>query len=827
MEEKTATKRPAATHQQGSNLKKYGYFSKDSTEFIITEPVTPRPWINYLTNEEYCAVISHNAAGYSFYRDCRTDRITRWAPENYHFDRPGRFVYLRDVDNGEYWSAAYQPVRKKPDFYETRHGLGYTTIKTTYSGIDTEGTYFVPLKDPCELWLYKITNNSGKERRLEIFPYVEWLLGDYHEELRYRNIMILYNRVFWDQGVGAILAKKTAFWENLNIQPYPYFSFFSSTLPYAGCATQKEGFLGRYNNEERPQAIADGRWENKEFCSGEESVGVFRHELTLAPGESKEFVVVLGQVKESKAAVKGLLERYREVEKAKTVLAEVKESWRERIVDNIVVKTPDPEFDSMVNVWLKYQVTICNFWSRSPSFFHEGSGGRGYRDSCQDGETIVSIDPKLTRRRIETLATLIREDGTCAPGFSDAKGAAGHRPNKDHPVWLTCTVSAYVKETGDSKILAQKFPYLKDKWIRGWEMNPKWKGKAQSAGSGTLYEHLKKNLLFTFSDVGKRGIPKVGHADWNDAIDAAGKLHRGESIWLAQALVRSLKILAELAELINKPKEVHQLRKKADVMTERINRIAWDGDWYLRGFTDFDMVYGSKKNKEGKIFLNTQGWALLSGVVQGERLQRVLSSMDRYLDGEHGYALFYPAYSTYDAKLGRISMFTEGTKENAAVFCHAAMFATVGLCMVGEGNRAYRALRKILPNTQKDYDLYKTEPYVLAEYLAGPQHPYAYGEGAFTWITGSSGWGFMAATEWMLGARRDFKGLRIDPCVPAHWKEYEITRPFRGAVYHIKVENPKGVQRGVREVYVDGVKQETNLLTPKGKRRYEVRVVMG
>ncbi|MBI1976991.1 MAG: hypothetical protein HYS56_05735 [Candidatus Omnitrophica bacterium] len=780
-----------------------------------------------MTNEDYCAVISHNAGGYSFYKDCRTDRISRWAPENYHFDRPGRFVYLRDPDSGQYWSATYQPVRQKPDFYESRHGLGYTAIRTSYHGIDTEAVYFVPLKDTCEIWLYKVTNNSEKQKKLEIFPYVEWLLGDYHEELRYRNIMVLYNRVYWDPKTEAILARKTAFWENMNIQPFPYLAFLASSLPYGGCVTQKERFLGRYNNEEKPEAIAAGQWQNQEFCSGEESVGVLRHAITLAPGESKEFVIVMGQTKGSAAAVRSLVDRYRDVDRAKKNLEQVKEFWRRRVIENITVKTPDADFDCMVNVWLKYQVMICNYWSRSPSFFHEGSGGRGYRDSCQDGEAIVSIDPKLTRRRIEILAALIRQDGTCAPGFSDTKGAAGHRPNKDHPLWLTQTVSGYVKETGDKKILLKKFPYLKDKWVRGWDINPKWKEKARAAGSGTLYEHLKRNLEFAFRDTGKRGLPKIGHADWNDAIDAAGKLHRGESAWMAQALVRSLKTLAELAQIINKSKDAKELLRKAQVMTDRINTICWDGDWYLRGFTDFDAVYGSKKNKEGKIFLNTQGWALLSGVAQGERLQRVLSSMDRYLDGEHGYALFYPAYSTYDSRLGRISMFTEGTKENAAVFCHAAMFATVGLCVVGEGDRAYRALRKILPNAQKDYDLYKTEPYVLAEYLAGPQHPYAYGEGAFTWITGSSGWGFMAATEWILGTRRDFNGLKIDPCIPSHWKQFEITRPFRGAVYHIKVENPNGVQRGVREIYVGGVRQETNLLVPKEKKTYDVRVIMG
>ena len=823
-----AGKKPQGTQLQSSHLNQYGHFSEDGAEFVITNPITPRPWINYLTNEEYCAVISHNAGGYSFYRDCRIGRLTRWAPENYHLDRPGRFIYVRDQETGEYWSATYQPIRKEPQYYQSCHGLGYTKIQTTYSQIEFEGQYFVPVKDPCEIWLCRVKNSSDKTRRLELYPYVEWFLGDYHMELRYRNIMVLYNRVWWDRTVSAILAKKTAFWENLDIKPFPFLAFFASSLPVQGVATQKDGFLGRYNTEEKPQAIVTGQWRDKDFCSGEDSIGVLRHPITLAPGESKEFSVILGERPADTKKIQALLDHYKDVTNAKIALEETKSLWKKRILDNITIKTPDLDFDRMVNIWVKYQLYICNFWSRSPSYFHEGSGGRGYRDSCQDAEATVSINPEHARQKIETLVRLIREDGSCAPGWNDTICPAEHRPNKDHPVWLTYTVSAYIKESGNKKILLKKFPYLKDRWIKkGWHIDPAFKGGPRWVGSGTLYEHLKRNLEFTWNDVGKRGLPLIGHADWNDAIDAAGKRLKGESVWLAQSLVRSLKTLADLAELMSKTKDAEQLRKKAQTMTERINRLCWDGDWYLRGFTDVDTVYGSKKNKEGKIFLNTQSWAILAGVAPQDRLEKLLKAMDRYLDGPHGYALFFPAYSKYDAKLGRISMFTEGTKENAAVFCHAATFAIVGLCMMGQGDRAYRAMKKLMPNAQKDYDLYKTEPYVYAEYMAGPQHPYQYGEGAFTWVTGTAGWNFMAATEWLMGAQRDFRGLRIDPCIPSHWKRCQITRPFRGAIYDITIENPKGVQKGIGEIYLDGVKHESNLLIPKEKRRYEVRVILG
>ncbi|MFZ5800384.1 MAG: GH36-type glycosyl hydrolase domain-containing protein [Candidatus Omnitrophota bacterium] len=804
---------------------KYGHFSPDGREFIITSPNTPRPWINYLTNEKYCAIISSCAGGYSFFRDCRSDRILRWLPENWHFDRPGRYIYCREKNKT--WSLTYQPLRVEPDFYRCRHGLGYTVIETQYNGIHSEITYFVPEEDDCEVWLVKITNQTRRKRTLELFPYAEFLIGDYHQELRYRNIMNLYNRVWFDKAHQAVFAKKTAAWGDMNIKPFPATVFFASSLAVGGYITRKLSFLGKFNTEENPEAVFSGKFKNFAFCSGEDGVGALKHNLNLGAAQTKEFTIILGQT-EGVPSVSRHLNKYRDLNLAKSELKKTQALWEKRIVENIVVKTPDKDFNTLVNVWLKYQLYICNFWSRSPSYYHEGSGGRGYRDSCQDSESIVSINSQLTRKRILKIASLIRKDGTSAPGWSDTTGPAKHRPNKDHQVWLTATVSSYIKETGDKDILLEYVPYLKDHWIKGWEIEPNWKQGSISDGEGTLFEHLERNLNFCFNDVGEKGLPLIGHADWNDAIDAAGIKGKGESAWLAEALVRSLKLLAELAELIGEKEKQNKYLHMAKTMSERINNFAWDGSWYQRGFTDDGTVYGSKADKEGRIFINTQSWAILSGVAEGERLKQVLKSTDKYLDGPHGLALFQPAYSQWNPKLGRISMFSEGTKENAAVFCHAANFMIVAYCLAGCGQRAYDSLCKLMPNKQKDYDLYKTEPYVFAEYLVGPQHPYLYGEGAFTWITGSCGWAFMAATEWMLGARRDYEGLRIDPCIPKHWKKYFIQRPFRGALYAITIENPKGKEKGVKEVYVDGRRIPGNLIPPHNDAKtHQVRVVMG
>lgn len=812
-----------------SNLKKYGYFDKKNSEFVMTTPLTPRPWINYLTNERFCSIISNNAGGYIFYQDCRTDRITRWQPDAWHFDRPGRYLYMSEKKGKKNtaWSATFQPMLVTPSTYESRHGFGYTKINSTYHKINTQITYFVPEHDDCEIWLVRVENLSNKKRNLKIYPYIEWLLGDYHQELRYRNIMNLYNRVWFDEKHQVIFAKKTAAWEGMNIQPFRYIAFMGSSLEIKNHATHKYGFLGKYNSEQNPEMIINDKFKNISQCSGEDGIAVFMHNLELKSKEAKEFTIIIGQT-ETISEENKILKKYREVEQTKKALEHTKEVWQKRINNNIYVETPDNDFNTMVNSWLKYQLYICNFWSRSPSYYHEGSGGRGYRDSAQDAESIMSVNTELAHKKIMKLMTLIRKDGTCAPGWGDTTGPAKHRPNKDHPVWLTYTVAAYIKETGDTGILHEMAPYLKDKWINGWHEDVNFTGPARFDGEGTVFEHLENNLHYTFNDVGEKGLPLIGHADWNDAIDAAGIRLKGESVWLAQALVRSLKMLAELAELIHKPDTAKELLDRAHIMTERINKYTWDGEWYVRGFCDNGEVYGSHVNDEGKIFINTQSWAILGGVVDKEKQKIMLKSVDKYLDREHGYALFYPAYSHWHKHLGRISMFAEGTKENAAVFCHAATFMIVANCIAKRGTKAFEALKKILPNAQKDYDLYKTEPYVLAEYLVGPEHPYLYGEGAFTWITGSSGWSFMAATEWILGIKRDYAGLRIDPAIPHYWKSFKVTRVFRGDTYEVEVANPKGVESGVKEIIVDNKKIKGTLIKPfKDGKTHKVRVIMG
>jgi len=797
----------------------YGHFSADSKEYIITNPATPRPWINYLTNDQYCAVISATGGGYSFYKDSKTERLMWWIGPDLHKDRPGRYLFVKEGE--EISSLTWEPLRKKLDAFECHVGIGYQTIKSSFNHLQTEATYFVPRKETCEIWLVKIRNHSKKERKLSVYGYMEWFIGS-TDYINFYNISVLWNRVNFDKELKAILARKTAFYEEFNIKNNPYVGFFSCSEAVSGWDCNKYRCLGRFNTEENFSGNL-----TQSICDGEEAISCLENKITLKPGEEKALFFILGQTRGQSEAEK-IIKKYNSVAVAEKELETVKKYWMGKI-SPVQIETPDKDFNDIINYWVKYQLTMCNLWSRSPSFYHEGQGGRGYRDSCQDAEGILALDAEYARKKILKIASLCRRDGTVAPGWSDTYGPYPNRPFKDHPTWLTPTVAAYVKETGDTEFLNTRVPWLIDRWTEGGtKIKPDWYEGSKEDSEATLFEHLLAQLNFTYNDVSVHGIPRVGEADWNDALDMAGRRQIGESVWLGMALVRSLKVLAELAERLGKTDIAADLLEKAEVMSGRINKDGWDeAGWYIAGYNDDLVPFGSSKNAEGKIFLNSQSWAILAGLVSPGRLTTILNSVEKYLNGKHGLALLAPAYTKFDPGLGRIAMFSKGTKENAAVFCHAQTFMAAAYAKIGMGNKTFEAMCQIMPNKQKDIELYKAEPYAYAEYLIGPDHPYAYGEGAYSWLTGTAGWTFMAATEMLLGVARDYDGLRISPNLPSRWKSARITRPFRGATYEIKIENPDGVEHGPVELYVDGQKIEGNLIKPhQDGKTHKVRVVI-
>lgn len=788
----------------------YGHFSKDGREYVVTDPNTPRPWFNYLFNDVYHALVSQTGGGFSYYRDPKTNRILRY--DHLSTDRPGRYIFIRDESSKEVWSPNWQPFCKDLDKWQATHGLGYSKITSEHNKITSEITYLVPQKESAEIWLVKVKNNSGKKRTLKVFPFVEFVSGDIELEQCYRNIIMLYNEAYFDKKLKSIIAFKHRF-KNSHKES---FSFFTTNLAINGYDTQKEKFFGRYNDCAKPETILDkGRLSNTP-TRGEDMVGVLESTLRLDPNEEKEFVVILGAV-EKIANISAITGKFCDIGAVKSELNSIKESWSQSI-ERIKVQTPDPNFNLMVNVWGKYQLTAITHW-RGTSQYHGVEGGLGYRDTAQDAEGLFALDLSLGRRKMEKILQYQYSNGHAVAGFSDTEGSwdliyqSGVVGKADVAVWLPYCVVSYIKETGDTEFLKKGYRFC------------------DGGQSATVYEHILRSVRYLYKTRGAHGLPLILKADWNDAYDHMGLNKKGESVWLGMALCRACRQIEDLAKFIGDKAVADEMRKIYDDMFGIINKAGWDGDWYVAGFNDEGRKIGSKENDEGNVPLNSQTWAILGEVAKDkERQKKILDKIDNYLDTPYGPALFLPSYTKFNPGIGRVTAFAEGTKENAAVFSHACAFKIVSDCFIKRGDKAYETFSKLTPMSpaKKDHNKYRVEPYVWAEYVIGPGSRYKYGEGAFTWNTGTSPWMFTAATEWILGVRREFEGLVIDPCLPRKWKECFIRRPFRGAVYEVYIKNPQGVEWGVKEITVDGKKLKGNLIRPhRDGRAHKVEVLMG
>jgi len=787
---------------------KYGDFSKDGREYIIKKPDTPKPWFNYLFNDEYHALVSQTGGGYSYYKDPKSNRILRY--DHIQTDRPGRYIFMMDKDTGDKWSSNWQPLRKKLDSWKCIHGLGYTKIQSKEKNISTEITYAVPLEDSLELWVVKVKNEGKKKRHLKVFPFVEFVSGDIELEACYRNIIMLYNQADFDEKDKAIIAFKHPF----RAEHKRGYSFFSTNLPIKRYDTRKEHFLGEYNDIESPESIMKHGKCSNSFTRGEDMVGVFECDLSLKPKEEKEFVIVLG-FNEDRQKISFYLRKYRNMTNVKRELRNINKHWKD-LTEKIMVKTPDPEFDLMVNMWGKYQLSAITHW-RGTSHYHGVEGGLGYRDTAQDSEGLLSLDMRTAMKKLESILKYQYKSGHAVSGFSQTEGSwdelyqSGVIGKADVAVWLPYTVVSYVKETGDVDFLKKEYRFC-------------------DGDKASVYEHILRAVRYLYSKRGQHKLPYILKADWNDAYDHVGLKGKGESVWLAMALARACMQVGELAGFIGDENIKEEMDEKYRELKEIINDEGWDGNWYIAAYNDEGMKIGSDRNKEGKVPLNSQTWAILSDIVPESRMKKILEKIDKYLDTPYGPALFLPSYTAFNPGIGRVTAFAAGTKENAAVFSHACAFKIVSDCTINRGNEAYETYKKLLPmNTVKeDHTMYKVEPYVWAEYIIGPGSKYRFGEGAFTWNTGTAPWMFIAATEWMLGARREFEGLLIDPCLPSKWKQCWIRRPFRGAVYEITVKNPKGVQSGVKKIIVDGKEHKSNIIKPhKDGRVHKVEVLMG
>ncbi|GIF01058.1 GH36-type glycosyl hydrolase domain-containing protein [Paractinoplanes rishiriensis] len=800
---------------------RYGKFDDEQREYVIDRPDTPLPWINYLGTDEYFGIVSNTAGGYSFYRDAKLRRLTRYRYNNAPFDIGGRYLYLRDDASGDFWSPSWQPTRSTLDEYECRHGLSYTRIASARSGIRAETLYFVPLGETLEVWRTKVTNERDTAAELSLFSSVEFCLWDAQDDAT--NFQRNFN-TGQVEVVDGVIYHKTEYRERRD-----HFAYFACSEPLAGFDTQRETFLGAYRGWDQPAAVERGAAFDS-VANGWQPMGSHHVKLSLAPGESREVIFVLGYAENPRAEkfdppgsqtvnkryVRPVIERWLRPETVAEGFAKLGAYW-ERLLGNLQVTTPDADTDRMVNIWNAYQCMVTFNMSRSASFYESGIGrGMGFRDSNQDLLGFVHIIPERARERILDIAGTQKETGGAyhqyQPLTKRGNNDIGEGFNDD-PLWLVLGVSAYLKETGDLSILDAPVPF------------------DNAPGSEVpLYEHLRRSVQYTQDRLGPHGLPLIGRADWNDCLnlncfsETPGEPFQttenvsggsAESVFIAGQFVLAAKELAAIAELRALDGEAAEYRAAAEKMTGVILEHGWDGAWFRRAYDFHGNPIGSGENDEGQIFVEPQGMCVLGGVGLDDGLaaQALRSVADR-LATPHGIVLQQPAYTSYRIELGEISSYPPGYKENAGIFCHTNPWIMIAEAMVGNGDGAFDYYKRINPSAREEIsELHRCEPYVYAQMIAGKDAA-THGEAKNSWLTGTAAWNFVAITQWILGIRPELAGLRVDPVLPGSWEGFRATRAYRGATYEITVRKPAGSSGRVAYLIVDGERVDGTVVPP-------------
>ncbi len=780
---------------------KYGHFSKDGKEYLITRPDTPKPWVNVISNGKYGLIISQTGGGYSWYLHAGLNRITRWWQDLVK-DNWGKYIYLRDDETGDYWSPTWKPTCKKLLNYQCRHGLGYTIVTSTYKGIGAEITYYVPLNDQLEVWIIKLRNESSKSRKLSLFTYFEWNLGgmDPHREFHklfihqeFENGVLYATKDLWECGAGH---RWNRGWE--------YVAYLASSVMPVGCDTDKEAFIGMYRSEEKPIAVEKGRCSGP-IGRGDDAIGSLHLKIRLASGEEKKFVVLLG-IADRKEEALPIISKHKDMKNVEKELERVKEFWNTRL-QSLIVETPDKGLDKAVNFWYRYQALSCRLWGRTA--YWQPAGGYGFRDQLQDCLAALLIDTLLAKKQIKLHAMHQFRDGTVHHWWHPIEETGPRLDISDDRLWLPFTLIFYLKETGDKAILDEEVGFL-------------------DGGKATIFEHAKRAIEHTLTKFSSRGLPLIGDGDWNDGMNSVGLRGKGESVWTAHFLYCLLKEWATVAKEYDKSGDSQRYLAKADDIKTKVNKLCWDGEWYIRATMDNGKPIGSKACKEGKIFLNAQTWAVISGTAPENRAEICMDSVKKNLETEFGFALMLPAYSMPNSHIGYLTRYAPGTRENGAIYQHANAWGIIAEAMLGRGDTAYEIWKKSnFIDLGKNPDRYKGEPYVNPGNIDGPDSA-RYGMGSWTWYTGSAAWTFRALTDWLLGIRPEFNGLLVDPCIPKAWKSFKMTRRFRNAVYKITVENPDHVNKGVKKLIVDGRVIEGKVIPIfEDDRVHQVRVIMG
>ena len=811
---------------------KYGYFDDKAREYVITEPRTPWPWINYLGNKDFFSLISNTAGGYSFYKDAKFRRLTRYRYNGVPMDAGGRYFYIND--GGTVWSPGWKPVKTPLDAYECRHGMNYTIIKGEKNGLEARALFFVPLDEHCEITKLTLTNKTDAPKTFKLFSFIEWCLWNAATDMENFQRNFSTGEVEID---GSAIYHKTEYKERRD-----HYAFYSVNAPIDGFDTDRETFIGLYNGFDEPDAVMEGRPRNS-VAHGWSPIASHYMEITLAPGQSRDLIFMLGYVEnalEEKWESKGVLNktkaremmaRFDTPEKVDKAFDRLRAYW-DNLLDRFCVNTGDERLDRMVNIWNQYQCMITFCFSRSASFFESGIGrGMGFRDSNQDLVGFVHQIPERARERIIDIASTQFPDGGCyhqyqpltKRGNNDIGGGFN-----DDPMWLIFGTIAYIKETGDFSILDEPVPF-----------------DNQPGSEVSLMEHLRVSFNHVIENLGPHGLPLIGRADWNDCLNlncfsmdpnesyqtTENKTEgsRAESLMIAGQFVIYGRDYADLCRHLGMDEEADRAMKHVDEMTEAVKAHGWDGEWFLRAYDFYGRPVGSHTNKEGQIFIESQGWCTMAGIGLEEGLvEKSLNSVKERLDCEHGIVLNNPAFTEYVMEYGEISSYPAGYKENAGIFAHNNPWVIIGETVLGRGDRAWEYYRKICPAYLEDRsDLHKVEPYVYCQMTAGKDAARP-GEAKNSWLTGTAAWNWYAITQFIFGIKPGYTGLTIDPCVPAEWDGYEVRRRFRGALYHIKVTNPDHVSKGVKSISINGVPFPGNVVPaqPEGSENL-VEVVMG
>ena len=828
--------------------KTFGYFDDALREYVITDPQTPWPWINYLGNEDFFSLISNTAGGYSFYKDAKFRRITRYRYNGVPMDNGGRYFYIND--GGTVWSPGWKPCKTPLDFYECRHGMSYTRITGAKDGIRASVLFFVPLHTWAEVQKLTLTNTGDAPKKIKLYSFAEWCLWNAATDMENFQRNFSTGEVEVD---GSVIYHKTEYKERRN-----HYAFYSVNAPVNGFDTDRETFIGLYNEFRDPQNVMAGV-STGSIAHGWSPVASHYIEVELQPGESKDYVFLLGYVENdqeekfvldaegklvyevpgllhsgsspviNKAKAQGLIAAFDTPEKVDAAFAELKIYW-DALLSVYSVKSPEEKLDRMVNIWNQYQCMVTFNMSRSASFFESGIGrGMGFRDSNQDLVGFVHQIPERARERIIDIASTQFPDGGCyhqyqpltKRGNNDIGGGFN-----DDPMWLIFGTVAYIKETGDFTILDEPVPY-----------------DNEPGSEVSLMEHLRVSFNHVVDNLGPHMLPLIGRADWNDCLNlncfswdpnesfqtTENKTEgsKAESLMIAGLFVVCGRDYVELCQQVGLTEEAARASKLVDDMVEAVKKHGWDGEWYLRAYDYFGRKIGSHENEEGQIFIESQGWCTMAGIGLDEGMVRkALDSVKERLDCEHGIVLNNPAITRYFVEYGEISSYPAGYKENAGIFCHNNPWVIIGETVLGRGDYAWDYYRKICPSyTESNSALHKVEPYVYSQMIAGKDAAKP-GEAKNSWLTGTAAWNWYAITQYILGIKPAYNGLQIDPCICSEWKEYTVTRRFRGAEYEITIKNPDGVCKGIREMLLDGQPVEGNVV-PHTPGTHKVLVTLG